>query len=239
MKIQMRGATNIGLIRKNNEDSIFYDEGSGISVVCDGIGGREGGEIASQLTTDNMKVEFAAWQNKKENPAHFLKAAAQKINTMIISKGSENPKLEGMGTTMECALYHAGHLYLGHIGDSRTYLYFKEQLWLLTVDHNVKTLAHYGDIPSEITKFASGDSLVKALGVAPYADLEVYQMKLEPGQIFLSASDGLFDMIDDKRIAEIMKEHASNTPSMLEALVESAHRGGGVDNISVVVTHIA
>lgn len=237
MKVAMHGKSHIGLVRKNNEDAIFFDESLGISMVCDGIGGREGGEVASRLATEIMKQEIQIWHTKKYDPTHFLRSTAQKINAAIMSKGIENRKLEGMGTTMECALFHGGDLYLAHVGDSRTYFYFKDNYWQLTVDHNVKTLAKYGDIPLEMSHLANEDSLVKALGVGSSIEIDVYHFKLEPGQLFISASDGLFDMVEDKEIVSILASQ-TNKEEALNLLIKRACDNGGVDNISVVISEI-
>ncbi len=238
MKVLMHGVSNIGRVRKNNEDSIFFDEGLGLSIVCDGIGGREGGEIASLLAVDTMKAEIKTWRARKETLEPQLRAAAQKTNSLIQVKGIENSKLEGMGTTMECALFHDSHLYLAHVGDSRTYLFYKDQLWQISIDHNVQTLVKYGDLPPETLKMINKDSLVKALGVSSVVDIDIYKIKLMPGQFFLSATDGLFDMVEDKIILQTMKTHLTNKARMTENLVDFACKGGGVDNISMVVSEI-
>lgn len=238
MKVHMNGISNIGKVRKNNEDSIYFDEALGLSIVCDGIGGREGGEIASQIATETMRTEVETWKTQSHDPTNFLKLAAQKTNSAIIAKSLEKIHLDGMGTTMECSLFHNGVLYLGHIGDSRTYLWHKNHFKQITVDHNVRTLAAKGEVPMEMANFANGDALVKALGVTKNAEIDVYEVKLEAGQVFVSASDGLFDMVSDEDIEEIVKANISNTAKMAQKLIDLACKNGGVDNVSVVISQI-
>ncbi len=238
MKIEIRGASNIGRVRKNNEDSILFDESLGLGIVCDGIGGREGGEVASQLAVEKMKEQIQKWNASQSNPAHCLVSAIEAINEQIIARGTQNSQLEGMGTTMECALFHNETLYLAHIGDSRTYLFYDGQIWPLTIDHNVRTLVQYGDIPVEMEKFAGGDALVKALGVSADVDPDIYTLKVKRKQIFISASDGLFDMVSDQEIAEIVSKHFNSTETILRELVDLALHNGGIDNISVVLMRV-
>ncbi len=238
MKIQIYGDSNIGCVRKNNEDSLLFDEALRLSIVCDGIGGREGGEVASQLAAEKMKDEITDWRVKHEDPISFLTAATQRINQLILQRGIQTPNLEGMGTTMECSLFHDKTLYLAHIGDSRTYLFFNNQLWQLTIDHNVKTLMAYGDIPTEMGKLVGGDALVKALGVGPEAEPDIYTVKLQHKQLFMSASDGLFDMVSDEEIAKIIEKNWADTDCIIKELIELACRNGGVDNISLVITRV-
>ena len=236
MKVRMYGNSDIGRVRKNNEDSIFFDERLPLSLVCDGIGGREGGEVASQLAMQTMRDDALAWKKKGGNPSSFLWETLARINTAIIEKGTENEKLEGMGTTMECLLIHEKELYLGHIGDSRTYLFFQNQFWQLTIDHNVRTLMSYGELPKELGVLANEDSLVKALGVAAMVVPDIYKMSIKPGLTFLSASDGLFDMVEDAQIAETMKKNKGET--LVRKLIDLACKNGGNDNVSLVVTYV-
>lgn len=238
MKIQMYGLSHIGKVRQNNEDAMYYDEKLGISVVCDGIGGLAGGEIASQITVETMRKAMSSFSTEKRRPEDFLKDQAKTINSLILQKGKEQSSISGMGTTMECALFKDQDLYLGHIGDSRTYLFFQNQLWQLTVDHNVKTLSEYGDIPKEFSNLTNGDSLIRAFGIENDPELEIYTMKLRPDFILISASDGLFDMVSDAEIASIVRKYDRNVQAMAEALVQEACAQGGVDNVSVVVTRI-
>lgn len=236
MQIEMAGLSDVGRVRKNNEDFLLYKEDLRLGIVCDGIGGREGGEVASKLAAETMQEEL------KEIPdsglASFLKAAGQKANKAIIAVGEQNPILYGMGTTMECLLFRDEVLYITHIGDSRTYLFDRGNFWQLTIDHNVRTLAFYGDIPEEMGNLAGGDALVRALGIEKKADCDIYTIKLSPGQIFLTASDGLFDMLADSEISDIINKSKNDQKKLLGTLVSEANRCGGNDNITVLISRV-
>lgn len=236
MQIEMAGVSDLGRVRKNNEDFLLFDETLSLGIVCDGIGGREGGEVASKLAAETMKD--ALREAPDNGLVSFLKAAGQKTNKAIIAVGEQNPTLYGMGTTMECLLFRDKELYLTHIGDSRTYLFHEGNFWQLTIDHNVRTLAFYGDIPEEMGKLAGGDALVRALGIDKKAEVDVYTIKLVPGQVFLTASDGLFDMIPDTDLAEMIAKGKHDKQALLQTLLAEANKRGGNDNITALISQV-
>lgn len=233
----MTAASELGRVRKNNEDAIYYDEKLGLGIVCDGVGGREGGEVASNLACEIMKKEIAQWQEKTEEPTAFLRMAIKKTNKAILAKG-KGTELEGMGTTIECLLFHKDRLYIAHVGDSRTYFYYKKNLWQLTIDHNVQTLVEYGDLPIEMLKLSGPGALVKALGLSDDVEPDIYSFKLQSGQIFIAATDGLFNMISDKQIVNLVEKNIDHDTNIVKTLIDHACKSGGVDNISILVSRI-
>ena len=237
MHIRMVGASDLGRVRKNNEDSLFFDANLGLGIVCDGIGGREGGEVASQLARDTMVDQIrACTQPDRES---FLPSAVEMANRKIVDEGRRRIELEGMGTTMECLLFNHGFLHLTHIGDSRTYLFYSGHFWQLTIDHNIKTLVEYGDVPREMNTRNYGDALVRALGIENKAEPDFYKVKMRPGQTFITASDGLFDMVSDQDIAKTVSKMDQDGEGLVKDLIAQACQNGGVDNVTVLVTHIS
>lgn len=134
----MFGATDMGRVRKNNQDSLFFNAELGLLIVADGIGGRKGGEIASSTAVTGIKEAYLNCDSlRHEEVEPFLIKTIDRVNKDIINKGLSTPALEGMATTLNCILFVGEKAFICHMGDSRTYLYFKGNLWQLTLDHNI------------------------------------------------------------------------------------------------------
>ena len=130
MKILMAGATHKGRSRRTNQDSIFYDQLMGVGIVADGIGGRSGGEIASSMAVSQLKQIIQSTKIiRHEEIKPFLINAIDKANLAIIARGEHEPEISGMGTTLNCLLFTNENIYIAHIGDSRTYLYYEGNLY--------------------------------------------------------------------------------------------------------------
>lgn len=240
MRIRMAGATDIGLKRKANQDSIFYDEPHGLGIVADGIGGRRGGEVASSIAVNSLRKLFLDSDLIKHGEiSSFLAGTIDRINQDIIARGQLEPEIAGMGTTLNCLLFGADRVHIAHVGDSRTYLYQNDHFYQLTLDHNVETFAARGWLkPGQIAPNAKPEALVRALGLAPGCETDVYEMALAPGQLFLTCSDGLTGMVSDQGVADILKKYRKRFDDLPRKLIEAANAGGGRDNITVLVTEV-
>jgi len=240
MRIRMAGATDIGRKRKGNQDSIFFDESLGLGVVADGIGGRKGGEIASSIAVNSMKKAFQGVDMIRHGEVNsFLVTSIDELNTDILARGQLEPEIEGMGTTMNCLAFVGDRLHLAHIGDSRTYLVQDEQIFQLTIDHNVGTFAARGWLRAEqVLPGAKDEALVKALGLGPRCEADIYEMPLRPGQLFITCSDGLSGMLSDQEIANIVRKNTQNVDALPGLLIAAANAAGGRDNITVLVTEV-
>lgn len=234
----MIGSSHIGRRRKVNQDSIYYDASSGLGIVADGIGGRKGGEIASSMAVDFVRK---AYEKLESNDAmgSFLTDMIVQANNMVIKKGNDSETYKGMGTTMNCIAFNANKVHIAHIGDSRTYLFYKNNLWQLTMDHNVYEFVKRGWLDPEILQQNSKkDALVRAIGLIDNIECDIYDMELIPDSMFLTCSDGLTGMVTEKRICEIMNstKKIERLPSLL---IDEANLKGGVDNITVLISHLA
>ena len=240
MRVRMAGATDIGRKRKGNQDSIFFDESLGLGVVADGIGGRKGGEIASSIAVNSMKKAFQGVEMIRHGEVNsFLVTAIDGLNNEILTRGQIEPEIAGMGTTMNCMAFVGDRLHLAHIGDSRTYLIQDGQIFQLTIDHNVGTFAARGWLKSgQVLPGARDEALVKALGLGPQCEADIYEMPLKPGQLFITCSDGLSGMISDQDIASIVRKNAQNLDALPGLLIAAANAAGGRDNITVLVTEV-
>jgi protein phosphatase len=240
MRIRMAGGTDVGRKRKANQDSIFFDEALGLGVVADGIGGRKGGEIASSIAVDSMKKVFRTAETIRHGEVNgFLVTAIDTVNSEILTRGRLEPEIAGMGTTLNCLVFVGDRLHLAHVGDSRTYLYQDGQLFQLTIDHNVATFAARGWLRSDqVMPGAKDEALVKALGLGPNCEADIYEAQVTPGQIFLTCSDGLSGMVSDSEIAAIIRKNHTRVDQLPSLLIAAANAGGGRDNITVLVSEI-
>ncbi len=236
----MAGSTDIGRVRKMNQDSLFFDEVQGLAIVADGIGGRKGGEIASRMAVEGLRQAFLESDViRHEEIKPFLSSSLDQINQKIIERGNEEVERSGMGTTLNGLMFVGDRLHIAHVGDSRTYLFHKGHLWQLTIDHSVKVFVERGWIPKNQVQQGMRDSaIVRSLGLTPRCEVDLYEVPLKAGEIFLTCSDGLTGMVDDRKIAGIIRAHEDNIEKLPGLLIAEANRNGGRDNITVVVSRV-
>lgn len=240
MRIQMYGQTDIGRVRKGNQDGFHFDAKHGIAIVADGIGGRKGGDIASGIAVAGLRKAYLECDSlRHEEVAPFLVASVDLVNKQLFARGRETPEVQGLGTTVNCLLFVGEKLYIAHLGDSRTYLYSRGNLWQLTLDHSVEVYVGRGWLPLEaVSAAAKPTALVRALGLSEQCEVDVYEKNIKAGEIFLTCSDGLTGMVNDKKICAIIKEHERRPADLPQALINEANRKGGRDNITVVISEV-
>ena len=240
LRIEMFGATDMGRVRKNNQDSLFFNAELGLLIVADGIGGRKGGEVASSLAVNGIKEAYLNCESlRHEEVEPFLIQSIDHVNKEIITKGNGSP-VEGMATTLNCILFVGEKAFICHMGDSRTYLYFKNNLWQLTLDHNVENYVERGWLPDgTLAANPKKGALVRALGLSTQCEVDIYELKLQPGEILLTCSDGLSGMVNDKKMLRIIKEYEDRLYELPQRLIQEANEAGGQDNITVVISHVA
>lgn len=240
MRIRMAGATDVGRRRSTNQDAMFYDGQQGIVLVADGIGGRKGGEIAAHMAVDGMKKAFLETECIRHEEIHtFLASSVDQVNQVIVERSLTDQKTAGMGTTLNCLMFVAGRLYIAHVGDSRTYLYYKGNLWQLTLDHNIETFIERGWMSkAHIQPGTKEGALVRSLGLSQGVEVDIYDKEVKAGEIYLTCSDGLTGMVSDQRIAALFKERERDISSLPKILVNEANRNGGRDNITVVISEV-
>ncbi len=230
MRYLWAAATHKGMVRQNNEDSL-YPETSGESdgpatlVVADGMGGHVAGEVASRLAVN------AAASNQLL-PSDRVAAG----NRAIREEVAREPDLEGMGTTMTLvSLGEDGSATFAHVGDSRAYLYRADELRQLTEDHTIA--AEYvaqGEISAEeAASHPQRHILTRTLGLSRFVNIDEIQIALEPEDRILLCSDGLNEMVSDDAIAAAMD--GGTVDDVAWKLIEMANEAGGVDNITVIV----
>lgn len=234
--------TDVGKIRQLNEDYLecFKSSFGEVFVVCDGMGGHEGGEIASRLAVTTIKQVITSNPNNLSSPSAIIEESISVANRAIISQAEESPVLKGMGTTCVVLLIRENEAFYGHVGDSRLYLVRGNNLYLMTRDHSfVQGLVDQGLISREdAEKHPRKNEITQALGIFEKIRPEVNHqpLKLYKGDKFMLCSDGLSGPVQEDVILNIVSKHHPVEASNM--LIDAANNSGGADNITVQVIEI-
>ncbi len=231
IELQAGGATDVGLVRSNNQDELLMV--TGLFAVADGMGGAAAGEVASAIAIRSLQEAFAAGEPTSRN----LSAAAQAANRAVWDQAEANPEMRGMGTTLVAlALVEDGALAAINVGDSRLYRFHDDTLEQITSDHNlVAEMVAEGRLSKEEAEYHPRRNIMtRALGVDPAVPVDLFQLEVRPGDRFLLCSDGLPRELPDDHIASLLRRLADPQEAARE-LVNEAKRRGGNDNITVVV----
>jgi PPM family protein phosphatase len=250
MKLISFGKTDLGKTRTNNEDAFLVNDRLGLYAVADGIGGHEGGEVASRLAvetlSDMLRELFvgsrsaAAFDDFPEADQYIssLRGAVTLANTKVRQAADQDPALAGMGTTLTAVLLRTRTSIFVHVGDSRAYLFRDGTLRQLTDDHSlVAEQMRAGLITPEQARMSPYRHVItRSVGTHPEVHADFGMLELEKKDILLLCTDGLTEMVKDDDIARIL---SSETPAAsAESLIRRANDNGGVDNITVVVVRI-
>jgi serine/threonine protein phosphatase PrpC len=251
------GLTDIGQIRKRNEDSISLRPEVGIAVVADGMGGHPGGDTASQIAADTVAALLEEARSAQESPADFIAsfretmtAAVRAAHGAIRTRGIDEPELEGMGTTLTAMVVDplSDQYVLGHVGDSRAYLFRDGTLSQITRDDTwVQDRIDKGDIPLEAARrHPFGHLLTQCLGLEDAPVPQILDGAVKVGDAYLLCSDGLVGMLEDSEMERMLSDHLSTNgeappdgASVIEALLAAANKAGGHDNITAALVRIA
>ena len=230
-----------GKVREINQD-YFYISNSldevQLYILADGMGGYNGGEIASSLAVQTAKnyIEnnFKEIEKDKDSIIQLLGSSMEYANMIVYEKSKENPELQGMGTTLEICLIYNNKAYIGHVGDSRIYRIRKEFIRKLTQDHSyVQKLVKEGTITNEqAAHHPQKNMLMKALGCNAFVEPDVMVKGFLKDDILIICSDGLTNLVDQETIYEMASK---NIEQATKDLVNLANDRGGYDNITVIV----
>lgn len=249
MEIEAAGKSDIGLVRKQNEDDFFIDPSVRLLVVADGMGGHAAGRVASKMATNFIKRYFKKKVYKPLRPTpneasfsektRHLAAAIQTANRAVYDAAQKMSGLKGMGTTVAAAQIDGNRMSIAHIGDSRIYLIRAGNIEQLTDDHSVV----YEQVQRELmTKEEAQKSefkniLTRALGIGAQAEIDLSEMTVSVGDKLVLCTDGLSNMIDDETMLTVVNG-APNPALACNQLVSMANANGGKDNITVVVANL-
>lgn len=249
-KVAIAGLTHTGRVRDHNEDCIGIEEGLGLLVLADGMGGLKAGEVASAMAVELVTSEIASVLEgldvgeSDEESGYAMESLA--VGRAIVQanasihEAAQEPDCQGMGTTLVVALFYDNRLTVAHVGDSRLYRLRGDELEQVTVDHSlVQELVERGFYTPEEARTATNKNIVtRALGIAPGVDYDMQEEVAVLGDVYLACSDGLNDMVEDEVIRTILVENQDNLEQAASALVDAANEGGGRDNVSVLLARI-
>ncbi|MBI4914127.1 MAG: Stp1/IreP family PP2C-type Ser/Thr phosphatase [Acidobacteria bacterium] len=241
------GRSDVGCVRKHNEDSLHLDPGLGLFVVADGLGGHAAGEVASRIVVDRV-ASFVSQTIEKDRtwPLEYdvnlsydgnrLKVALLLSDQAIAEDIRNNPERETMGSTVVAGLFHGSKVTLAHVGDSRAYRIDPEGIVQLTRDHSwvAEQVANGILTPSEARIHPFRNVITQALGNGGELDVAIQEFELGEMDRLLLCSDGLSGMINDSEIFEIVHQSAS-LDEAVDQLIEAAKENGGEDNITVIL----
>lgn len=238
MKISAK--TDVGKVRSNNQD--FYLAGelpNGVTwaVVCDGMGGAMGGNIASETAAKIISEKLSSGYHEGMNDnsvKHLIISAVESANAGVYSKSKSDEALHGMGTTAVVVVINSDTMYLAHVGDSRIYVVSKDNITQLTSDHSVvQLMVDNGEItPEEAREHPKKNVITRALGVEDTVRIDYSQEVYNENEIVLLCTDGLTNYVSDEEILNICKE--SDSFLLADTLVCAANEHGGGDNVTVV-----
>lgn len=239
--MRIASKTDKGLTRSNNQDSFVagpIGENAAWAVVCDGMGGANGGNIASSIAvkaiSDSVISSFRT--NMSSNSIRNLfESALSAANVKIINRAKEDEELTGMGTTVVAAVICNGVLHVFHIGDSRAYLIRNGEISRITRDHSIiQSMIEQGEIDEEQAKtHPSKNIITKALGANERLDPDYNEIDFFENDILLICSDGLTNYVDEQVIKEIVLNN--DFPTVPNLLIDEANKNGGGDNITAVL----
>lgn len=243
--------SDVGLVRPHNEDvllvieSVFEGDRTletvGLFIVADGMGGHQAGEVASALAARTvasrlMQDVYLPYLQNAAHQADQLPLTDALIQAVEAANQAVHGEVPGSGTTLTCALVINAKAYLAHVGDSRAYLYYNQELKQVTRDHSyVDKLVELGQITLEAAAVhPQRNVLYRAVGQGDQLEIDIHLVDLAAGSRLLLCSDGLWGMLPDSLIQEVLAS-ASSPQAACQALIAAANEAGGRDNISALV----
>jgi PPM family protein phosphatase len=235
MRLVFAAATDVGRMRKNNEDS--YLSSQPVAAVADGMGGHSAGEVASAIAIEELAAlrDRGPWENETA-ATDDLKQAILRANRRIHEMAARDRKLNGMGTTLVALLEDGDMVHVANVGDSRGYLLRQGELSQVTIDHSlVQELVDDGRLsPEDAERHPQRSVITRALGIDPEVEFDLFTYKLQVGDRLLLCSDGLSDVVEPAQIRKVLLR-VRNAHRAARELVTVANAHGGPDNITVIV----
>ena len=236
--------TDKGLVRENNQDAYAVGELPGEvawAVVCDGMGGAAGGNIASALAVKVISDKITSSYNEKMRDSsikNLLDSAITAANIEVYDMACSRPDLKGMGTTVVAVVVRDNVAHIAHAGDSRAYIVNKDGVEQITVDHSlVQNLVDRGEITKEEAEHHPNKNVItRALGVDKRIDVDFSEVDLQENETLILCTDGLSNCVNNAEIADDIKD--GQYYAFADRLVKRANKNGGNDNITVVAIAI-
>jgi protein phosphatase len=242
--------SDIGLKRARNEDCFCADQELGLYIVCDGMGGRKGGDVASRMAVEAIQTHVREGRDvslpmigepdrRFSTPTNRLASALRFANQVIHRAARTHPGQEGMGTTVVAALLEGAVLSVAHVGDSRMYLIREQAIRTLTADHALVTeQVRLGLLTEEQARLSPMRGvLTRAVGLEEAVEVELDEVPLMPGDSLVLCSDGLTRAVTPPEVLETVLR-VPEPQAASERLVDLANAAGGEDNTTVILIRL-
>lgn len=240
--------THQGSVRDSNEDAFIVAPDCGLYAVADGMGGHNGGEVASAIAVRTVADFVRAssrdatitWpfglQRDMDLEANQLSNAVRLANRHIVAEATRRPELAGMGSTIVALLARGERAWIANIGDSRLYRWRQGALEQLTEDDSwAASMARAGASAETIRSHDLRHALTRALGSPGGLDVEVSEVDLKSDDILLLSTDGLHGVVGDDTLARALSSARADPETAADSLIQSALTAGGPDNVTVIV----
>jgi len=254
LKTTAHGASDPGRRRELNEDSYGVFPEYGLYMVADGMGGHAAGEVASRMALDGVEdfieatsgFDGMSWEDAGESgearpPCERRLAAAFRVaNRSIFAVSAERQDRRGMGTTALAALFGEENVTIANVGDSRAYLFRDGTLRQITTDHSyVREMVDAGLVSAAAArKHPLRNVITRALGSKPEVLADTVTHKLVSGDVYLMCTDGLYGMVEDEALVDVVARHIDSPTGCVEELIRLANENGGEDNITAIVVRV-
>jgi len=250
VKASFVAQTDVGLKRKENEDSYLVDEANSLFIVADGMGGHAAGDLASRVSVESICDYFRRHSGEPGAQAYphgtnpDLSEAGNKItnavclaNSKIKRIANQSAQLSGMGTTVVCAQLDGRTVTIGNVGDSRAYLFRQSGYRQITEDHSwVNEQLQKKLITAEDARVHPWRNVItRALGSQYSVEIDIFEERVRPGDYILLCTDGLSSMIDDITMFEVITDTETGQEQQCDRLIDEAKKSGGTDNITLIL----
>lgn len=239
--MKVKALTDIGLIRKKNQDSFFLSEKEDLPlfIIADGMGGHKGGEVASSDAINIIKKMFIENREiliNEKNIKDIIYKSIEKANKYIYKKSLDFEEYKGMGTTVSLCYIFKDYVFIGHVGDSRIYRIANDNIIQITEDHSlVNELIKKGEITKkEAYNHPQKNMITRAVGTSYDLEIDLEEFKYEKDNKLLLCTDGVFNMLQDYEILEIIKDNIFISDA-IDEIVNRAKTNGGSDNITAMI----
>jgi PPM family protein phosphatase len=248
MQLEAVARTDPGPVREHNEDSFTVDLETGLFLVADGMGGHASGEVASAIAVDTVqevllgginpdetRLDRNMGMDDEEEIRERLRYSMNQASVRIRQAAIANPVHTGMGTTLVVLLIEDDEAHIGHVGDSRIYLFRDDRLLRLTRDHTVvQQEIDAGRLTPELARIVPHKNiLTQSVGYHGPVEPDTSTRPVEPGDVFILCTDGLTDPLSDEQLTDLCRDNAPE--DLAEVLVQAALQAGTEDNVTVVV----
>jgi len=231
------GVTDVGRLRRQDEDAFLVDEANGLFAVADGVGGSRAGDVASRLAVDTAERVMREERASQENPADVIRRIFESGHRAIMERAAADPRVSEMATTLVLLHCNGKRAWTAHAGDSRVYRWRGGELERLSRDHSFAEELEKAAGAGIRSKSPFGHVLTRCLGREGAWEPEIREIDFRPADRFLLCCDGLTDMVDEGDLAALLALGVSPEETG-RRLIDSANAAGGKDNITAVVVDI-